>query len=212
VHRPARSARVVDAVAQRIIDDQIIDLELDRIDDLFTAPSIDPFDDRALPLNPGIEEIVATLCTLRRLPIALTVRIALPGAARAERPAADVEAAIHRRAQLLAVASQRDALAVRSQGRSQSPLGIVIGLVGGFSAYGLAYLAKQTHAAAAAVALLVVAALALAIGWIVGWVVLEAWILDWRPDARKADACELLADARVELVAIDAAVESRRRR
>jgi hypothetical protein len=138
VHRPARSADVVDAVAQRIVDDQVIDLELDRIDDLFTTPSIDPFDDRALPLNPGIEELVATLCTLRRLPDALTVRIALPDAARAERPAADVEAAIHRRAQLLAVASRRDARAVRSQGRSQSPLGIVIGLVGGFSAYGLA--------------------------------------------------------------------------
>jgi hypothetical protein len=166
----------------------------------------------ALPLNPGIEELVATLCTLRRLPDALTARIALPDAARAERPAADVEAAIHQRAQLLAVASRRDALAVRSQGRSQSPLGIVIGLVGGFSAYGLAYLAKQTHDDAVAVALLVVAALALAVGWIVGWVVLEAWILDWRTDARKADACELLADARVELVAIDAAAESHRTR
>jgi hypothetical protein len=202
-----RTARQVAAVAQRVADDQVIDLELASIDELFTKPTIDPFDDRARPLATGVEDLVATLCTMRRLPDALTVRIALPDAARGERPAADVEAAVHRRAELLAIASQRDALAVRSLGRSQSPLGVVIGLVGGFTAYGLAYLARQSDDDATAVALLVVAALALGIGWIVGWVVLEAWILDWRPDARRADACELLADAHVELVAIDAAAE-----
>jgi hypothetical protein len=194
------SARLVDDAARRIAADQILTLELDRVDDLFTRPSIDPFDGRARSVGAGIDELAAALSTVRRLPQALTVRIALPDAAVSERPAPDVEAALHRQAEMMAVASRRDALTVRSLGRRQSPLGIMIGLAGGFSAYGLAYLARQSDNDATAVALLIVAALALGIGWIVGWVVIEAWVLDWRPDARRADSCDLLARAHVELV------------
>jgi hypothetical protein len=194
------TAHVHEAVARKVVADRVIELELDRTEDLFTRPSLDPFDGPPRHLDTGIEELGATLMTLRRLPDNVTVRLALPPAALAAHPAADVEAAVHQRAALLAAASWRDAMAVRSMGLSQTPLGIVIGLVGGFAAYGFAYLALQADADAAKAALLALAALALTLAWIVAWVTVEAAILDWRLDARKAGAYDLLARAPVELV------------
>ena len=201
---PHRStARSLDDIARRVADEQLVDVELDRVDDLFDAPSLDPFDTRSLPLRAGLEEIGATLATLRRLPADLTVRVLLPPAAFGAHPAVEVEEAVHRRAEALAAAAWRDATAVRSMGRRQTPLGLLIGLVGGFAAYGLAYVASQAHSDghdAEAVALLVVAALALGYGWIVGWVTVESAILDWRLDAHRTDVYLLLSRARVELV------------
>jgi hypothetical protein len=200
MRRQTRSARAHEDIARRVVADQIIELELDRIEDLFARPSLDPFDGPPRHLAAGIEELGAMLLTLRRLPDNVTVRLVLPPAALAMHPATDVEAAFHSRAVLLGARSWRQAMAVRSMGRSQTPLGIVIGLVGGFAAYGFAYLALQANADAAKAALLALAALALTLAWIVGWVTVEAAILDWRLDARTAGAYDLLARAPVELV------------
>jgi len=181
--RHSPTSRALDDVRRRVADDQVIELELDRVEDLFVEPTIDPFDGRSLALRSGVEELGATLTTLRRLPDELTVRVILPPEALTARPAAQVEAAFHRQAQVLAAASWREGMAVRIMGRRQTPLGLVIGVVGGFTAYGLAYLAHQAHDRGSnpqAVALLVVAALALGSGWIVGWVTVESAILDWR--------------------------------
>lgn len=192
-----------DEIARRVADEHAIELELDRLEDLFEEPAIDPFEDRPRSLHAGIEELGTMLAALRQLPDDLTVRITLPAGALAALSETEVEAAIHRRAELLAADSWRKAMAVRNMGRRQTPLGVVIGLIGGFTAYGAAYLAGQVDSDWAAAGLLVIAAIAIAVGWIVGWVTIESAILDWRLDAHTADAYQLLADARVELLPRD---------
>ena len=52
----------------------------------------------------------------------------------------------------------------------------------------------------------VVAMIALTIAWVVGWVVVEAAILDWRLAARRAAACELLANATLEVTSEPASI------
>ena len=196
-HRPVAAS--LDASARRIVNDQVIELEVDRLEDLFENPTIDPFDGRVRPLRAGIVELGETLTALRRLPDELSVRIVVPPAALAARPAADVEAAVHRRAEVLAAASWRDAMAVRNMGRRQTPLGIVIGLVAGATAFGFAYLAQQAGSDLAVAAYAVAAALSLTLAWIVAWVTIESALLDWRLDGRIADAYELLARSNVVL-------------
>lgn len=124
------AASLDDDSLRRITDTQVIDPTLDRVDDLFAKPSSDLFEDRPRFLRTGIEELGATLASLRRLPDNLTVRIALSVDEVAVHPAAAIEEALHRRAELFAAESRRDALTIRNMGRRQTPLGIVLGLVG----------------------------------------------------------------------------------
>ena len=46
-HRPVAAS--LDAAARRTVNDQVIELEVDRLEDLFENPTIDPFDGRRVP-------------------------------------------------------------------------------------------------------------------------------------------------------------------
>ena len=149
-------------------------------------------------MRAGIIELGETLTALRRLPDELSVRIVVPPAALGARPAADVEAAVHRRAEVLAAASSH-VMAVRNMGRRQTPLGILIGLVTGAIAFGFAYLARQSRERPGRCGLRGGTALSLTLAWIVAWVTIESALLDWRLDGRIADAYELLARSNVHV-------------
>lgn len=92
-------------------------------------------------------------------------------------------------------------MAQRSMGLSQLPLGLVLSVVSCVAAYVFGFLA--TEADGVAVGLLAVSAMvAITVAWVVSWMVVEATLLDWRPDARRAAAYDLLARARVETTTI----------
>jgi hypothetical protein len=116
---------------------------------------------------------------------------------------ARIESAFRWRANELASESWREAMAIRSMGRQQLPLGIGVGIGAAVLAYAAIYWATEADSGAARGALVVFAAIALTVAWVVGWVVVEAAILDWRQAARRAAACELLSEAKLEIATED---------
>jgi hypothetical protein len=194
---------LLDGELVRLQEEQLVVLPLDRLEDLLCEPDVDSFSDsfspRRGPYRSGVDDLTLTLAAAKRLPDQLTVRIVLSPETPATIPRADVEAALHRRAADMASESWREAMATRSMGRRQTPLGIGIGIVAAVIAYTAGYLATVADTAAGRGALVVVAMIALTVAWVVGWVVVEAAILDWRLPARRAAACELLATATLEI-------------
>ena len=179
----------------------MLHLSLDTLEQLVTEPEIAPFAPHRAPNRAGVEDLALTLSAVERLPEQLSVVVSLPTDAASDVPVATAERAMQRYAADLASESWREAMAIRSMGRRQLPLGIVIGIAAAGAAYGSAYLAAVVETAAARGALIVVAMIALTIAWVVGWVVVEAAILDWRQPARRAAACELLASAKLTVTA-----------
>jgi hypothetical protein len=190
---------LLDSELTRLQEEQLVVLPLDRLEDLLCEPDVDPFSPGRGPYRAGVDDLALTLAAATRLPDQLTVRVVLPPERPATIPRADVEAALHRRAADMAFESWREAMAIRSMGRRQTPLGIGIGVIAAVIAYAAAYLATVADTAAGRGALVVVAMIALTVAWVVGWVVVEAAILDWRLPARRAAACELLATATLEI-------------
>jgi hypothetical protein len=133
------------------------------------------------------------------LPDVLTVRVVLPPEQSPVNVAETAQAALRSRAADLANESWREAMAIRSMGHHQLPLGIGVGVGAAAAAYIAGYLASVVDTAAVRGVLVVTAMIALTVAWVVGWVVVEAAILDWRQPARRAAACELLAKATLEV-------------
>lgn len=197
--RPARAAEHWDAQLRRIERDGVVELALDRPEDLIEAPDLDALAIRRGPGRSGVEDLALTVSAVKRLPDRLTVHIVLP---RAEPPLdARIESAFRWRANDLASESWREAMAIRSMGRQQLPLGIGVGIGAAVAAYAAIYFATEADPGAARGALVVFGAIALTVAWVVGWVVVEAAILDWRQAARRAAACELLSAATLEITA-----------
>ena len=185
----------------RVARDGLIELELDELTDLLVEPDVRPFHPRRSPYRSGLEDLVLTLSAADRLPDALTVRVILPDDRHGEGDelVALAQSAFHARAADLTDEAWREAMAIRSMGRRQLPLGIATGISAAVAAYVAGYLAAVVETAAVRGALVVVAMIALTIAWVVGWVVVEAAILDWRLPARRAAACQLLELATIDI-------------
>lgn len=194
-----RASTQLDQTLARVADEQVIELELDELADLFVEPDVRPFRARRSPYRSGVEELALTLGAAERLPERLTVRVVLPRHRSTEVPNETIQAAFRSRAADLTYESWREAMAIRSMGRRQLPLGIGIGIAAAVAAYTAAFFATVADTAAGRGVLVVVAAIALTVAWVVGWVVVEAAILDWRLPARRAAACELLESATLEI-------------
>ena len=187
----------------RVARDRLLELELDELTDLLIEPDVRPFQPRRSPYRSGIEDLVLTLSAADRLPDTLTVRVILPddrhGDGDGDELVALAQSAFHARAADMTNEAWRDAMAIRSMGRRQLPLGIATGISAAVAAYVAGYLAAVVETAAVRGALVVVAMIALTIAWVVGWVVVEAAVLDWRLPARRAAACQLLELATIDI-------------
>jgi hypothetical protein len=201
--RFALAARtLLDADLERLDRDHVVVLELTELRDLVCEPDLDPLVARRGPERAGVEDLGATLTASRRLPDDLTVRVVLPTGAEVTPPAAEAEAALHRRAGHLATDAWRESMAERVMGWSQFPLGITIAAISWAAAYVLGYLATQVHGAG--IGLLAVSAMiAITVAWVTSWWVVETTTLSWRPAARQAAAYDLLSRARLEVTVSD---------
>ena len=194
-----RASAQLDLILARVENEQLIELELDDLSDLVVEPEPRPFRPRRSPYRSGVEDLALTLTAAERLPEALTIHVVLPVDQGSEATAAQARSAFRARAADLTNESWREAMAIRSMGRRQLPLGIAIGIGAAIAAYVAGYFATVVDTAAARGALVVAAMIALTVAWVVGWVVVEAAILDWRLPARRAAACELLERATLDI-------------
>lgn len=194
----ARSA--LDAQLKLLSDEHAVTIELDVLADLVRHPVVDPLSLRRSPAQAGVDDLAATLLAARRLPDDLTVRVVIPEDPAPEATVAQVEAALHRCAAHRATVAWRDGMAQRAMGLSQLPLGLALSATTWTAAYAFGYLATEVDGIAVGV-LAVSAMVAITIAWVVSWMVVEATILDWRLDARRAAAYELLSRAHVEVMA-----------
>lgn len=109
----------------------------------------------------------------------------------------DAESAFRRMASDRSAVAWRDGIAQRAMGLRQLPAGLVIAVVSWIAAYVFGYLATQVDGPG--VGLLAVSAMvAITIAWVVSWMVVETTMLDWRFDARRAAAYDLLSRSRLE--------------
>ena len=192
----ARSA--LDADLRRLSSEGLVTIELDELVDLVRDPDVDPLSLRRGPAQAAVDDLAATLCAARRLPDELTLRVVIPEGAGPEPPLAQVEAALHRRAAYHASLAWREGMAQRAMGLSQLPLGLALSFMSCIASYVFGYLATEVDGVA--VGLFAVSAMvAITVAWVVSWMVVEATMLDWRLDARRAAAYDLLARAHVEL-------------
>jgi hypothetical protein len=145
---------------------------------LLCEPRADAFVPRGGPNRAGLEDLSLTLSAAVRLPDDLTVRVAVPAGTSPRVPTAQAQAALRQRATDAASASWRAAMAARSMGRRQMPLGIIIAVVSALVAYGAGYLTGTIDNVAGKSLLVVTAAIAITVAWVVSWTVIESTTLD----------------------------------
>ena len=188
----------LDADLTRLLDEDLVVIELSELADLLREPDADPLTSRGRVEQAGIDDIAATLCAARRLPRELTIRVALREGRVVAPGVSEVEAALHRVAAYRSSVVWREGMAVRSTGLAQLPLGLAIAFASWVAAYVLGYLATQVEGGGAGL-LAVSAMFVITVAWVVSWVTVEAAALDWRPSARQAAALDLLSRARLEV-------------
>jgi len=194
-----RASAQLDQTLAKVETEQLIVLALDDLADLLVEPDTQPFRSRRSPYRSGVEDLVLTLSAAERLPDTLTVRVVLPSDRSGDPNLALAQPAFRSRTADLTNEAWREAMAIRSMGHRQLPLGIGTGIGAAVVAYIAGYFATVVESGAARGALVVAAMIALTIAWVVGWVVVEAAILDWRLPARRAAACELLESATLDI-------------
>jgi hypothetical protein len=195
--RPAVDA--LEADLARLRADHVLELALDDLDALLCEPDADPFATRRGPNRSGLDDLGLTLSAAERLPDDLTIRILLPADTSPCVSVAHAQAALHRRASDAASAAWRDAMAVRSMGRRQLPIGVPMAVVSAFVAYAAGYFATVVDSTTATGLLVVLAMVAITVAWVVSWMVIESAFLDWRQPARRACAYDLIARSTLEV-------------
>ena len=196
---PRDTSRQLDETLARLDREHLLVIELGDLAYLLAEPDTDPFVPLRGPAQPGVDDLAATLAAAKVLPEELTVRVILPPGAQADVPAADAQAALHSRAAYLASVAWREAMAVRSMGRRQLPLGVVVSVLSAVIASVAGFLASSIDSTLWAGVLVVVAALMITIAWVVSWMVVETSFFDWRQASRAAAAYELLARCTLEI-------------
>ena len=187
----------LDAQLRLLREEHLVVIGVATPENLLREPEADPMELHAGTPRAGIDDLASTLLAARRLPSDLTVRVVLHAEAGTSPSVADVESAFRRTASDRSEVAWRDGMAQRAMGMRQLPAGIVIAAVAWIAAYVFGYLATQVDGAG--VGLLVVTAMvAITIAWVVSWMVVEATMLDWRFDARRAAVYDLLSRARLE--------------
>jgi hypothetical protein len=187
----------LDAQLRLLREEHLVVIEVATPENLLREPELDPMELRAGAPRAGIDDLASTLLAARRLPTDLTVRVVLQEEAGVMPSVTDIESAFRRVVSDRAAVAWRDGIAQRAMGLRQLPAGIVIAAVSWIAAYVFGYLATQVDGAG--VGLLVVTAMvAITIAWVVSWMVVESTMLDWRFDARRAAAYDLLTRARLE--------------
>ncbi len=194
---------MLEADLARLERERLVVLHLDDIDALLSEPGSDAFVPRGGPYRAGIDDLALTLSAAVRLPDELTVRVLLPAGTSSTVPTARAQAALRQRAADSASASWRAAMAVRSMGRRQLPLGMTITVVSALVAYGAGYLASTVDNVAGKSLVVVTAGIAITVAWVLSWMVIESAALDWRQSARQAFAYDLVARATLEVVTVD---------
>ena len=200
---PQRAIDSLNADLASVRQDRLLELALDDLESLFRVPDTDPFTPGDRPDRTGLEDLALTLSAARRLPDELTVRMLLPPGAAPTVSVVRAQAALRRHAADAASASWRDAMAVRSLGQRQVPIGVPIAVVSAIIAYGAAYFATVADSTTVAGLLVVVAMITITVAWVVSWMVIETAVLDWRQPGRKACAYDLLARATLDIVIQD---------
>lgn len=195
---PAATTHPLDEALARLERDHLIEIPLADLRNLTVAPEPDPFEPLVGPALSGIEDLAATLSAAKTLPAELTVRVVLPSGAAPSVSTAVAQEAVRSRASYLASVAWREAMATRSMGRRQLPIGIVISVVSAVLAYAAGNRAASAEGFAAGV-LVVVAGLAITIAWVVSWIVVETAFLDWRESGRSAVVYGLLAGCTLEV-------------
>jgi hypothetical protein len=189
--------QALDAQLRRLHEEHLVEVHLTSPADLLCEPEVDPIVTRVGTPRAGIDDVASTLLAARRLPSDLTVRVVLHDDAEVTPSVADTESAFRRVASDRSAVAWRDGIAQRAMGLRQLPAGLVIAAISWVAAYVFGYLATQVDGAG--VGLLAVSAMvAITIAWVVSWMVVEATMLDWRFDARRAAAYDLLSRARLE--------------
>ena len=183
----------------RLERDHLIVLELESVEHLLSEPDADPFVPRRGPARSGIDDAVLTLGAARRIPDELTLRVVLPAGATPSIPSDRAQAALRRAAAEQSTVGWREARAVRSMGRRQLPVGILVAAVAAVVAYGAAAVATDADGAIVQAVLVILAGLAITIAWVVSWLVIEATMYDWRQPAWQARVYDLLSRATLEV-------------
>jgi hypothetical protein len=196
---PRNTSRELDETLARLNREHLMVIELGDLTHLLVDPDTEPLVPQRGPAQPGVDDLAATLAAAKVLPDQLTVRVVLPDAAVTEVPFAGAEAALRSRAAHRASVVWRDAMAVRSMGRRQLPLGLVVALLSWVIAYAAASAATSVDSGLLIALFAVVAAIVLTIAWVVSWMVIETTYLDWQQDGRKASAYELISRCTLEI-------------
>lgn len=196
---PRHAGASLDAALGRLERDGVIEVRLDDLSDLGQAPAAEPFTLRAGPRRSGIDDVVLTLCAARRMPEELTVRVLVPpgGQASADRV---VQPWVRQVALDASSASWRRAMAVRSMGLRQLPLGLAIAIVAAVVAYAAAGAGADVDSVLGQGVLFVLAGIAITLAWVASWMVIESAMFDWRQLGIEARAYELLAGADIDIV------------
>ena len=196
---PRGTSRQLDETLARLNREHLLVIELGDLADLLVEPNTKPFVSQRGPARPGVDDLAATLASAKSLPDELTVRVILPDGASPDVPVAEAQAALRSRAAQLASVAWRDAMAIRSMGRRQLPLGLVIALLSWVLAYAAAWAATSVDSGLLIALFAVVAAILLTTAWVVSWMVIEYTYYDWQQDGRKASAYELISQCTLEI-------------
>jgi hypothetical protein len=188
--------QALDAQLRRVREEHLVELHLAVPADLLREPDVDPIEMPTGTPRAGIDDLASTLLAARRLPSELTVRVVLHDAG-VTPSVADTESAFRRVALDRSAVAWRNGIAQRAMGLRQLPAGLVIAAISWVAAYVFGYLATEADGAGVGV-LAVSAMISITIAWVVSWMVVEATLLDWRLDARRAAAHDLLARADLE--------------
>jgi hypothetical protein len=196
---PRHAMESLDADLASVREDHLLVLALNDLADLLRQPDADPFTPRRGPDRSGLDDLALTLSAATDLPDNLTVQLLLPEGTPSTIPTAQAQASLQRHARDAASAAWRDAMAVRSMGRRQLPIGVPLAIFSAFIAYGAGYLASVADSTTASGFLIIIAGVAITVAWVVSWMVVESAFLDWRQPARQARAYDLLAHATLRI-------------
>jgi hypothetical protein len=183
--RPAAALKL-DAAHARLEQEATIELELRSADGLL-EPDGRP--------ESGAESLAGILVSARRLPQRLIVLLVLPVSAVGVE---HVETIFREHCRARAECAWQRAATIRRAGRTQLLPSVAVAVAAAAIGTAAATVAQNSGSHLLAALLYVLAGVGVISAWVIAWMPIEELLFDWRPDARAAQAYELLADSRLE--------------